>query len=205
MRYLTLGFTANSNLKMNVTNEDLFVRSRATSAGGTFSNPDTLVNFTGENALKQKVTLPASFTIGVQYVDAVKLKAGFQFGLDLWKNYVNEARPEVMRNTVSVSTGIEYTPNAFSYNRYLKRVRYRAGAFYRQDPRLVYGKNLNNVGINLGLGFPITLPRQQTSFVNFAVELGSLGEGTVIKEQYVKLSLGFTLNDNTWFFKRRFE
>jgi hypothetical protein len=79
------------------------------------------------------------------------------------------------------------------------------GAFYRQDPRLIYGKNLNNVGFNLGLGFPITLPRQQTSFVNFAVELGSLGEGTVIKEQYVKFSLGFTLNDNTWFFKRRFE
>jgi hypothetical protein len=205
MRYITLGFTANSNLKMNVTNEVLFVRSRATSAGGTFSNPDTLVNFTGEKALKQKVTLPASFTIGIQYVDAVKFKAGFQFGLDLWKNYVNEARPEGMRNTISASTGIEYTPNAFSYNRYLKKVRYRAGAFYRQDPRLIYGKNLNNVGINLGLGFPITLPRQQTSFVNFAVELGSLGEGTVIKEQYVKLSLGFTLNDNTWFFKRRFE
>lgn len=205
MRWLTLGFTAHGNTKMNIINEDLFVRSRNTSAGGTFASPDTIINFTGENALKQKLTMPAAFSLGIQYVNTIKFKAGLQFDLDLWKNYKNEARPETMRSTVAVSGGVEITPNALSYNRYLKRVHYRAGAFFRQDPRYIYGKTLDNVGVTFGLGFPITLPRQQTSFVNASFELGSIGTGTTIEEKYAKITLGFTLNDNTWFFKRRFE
>ncbi len=204
-RWFTLGFTAHGNTKMKVTNEDLFVRSRNTSAGGTFSSPDTLINFTGENALKQNMTMPAAFTVGIQYINAVRFKAGLQFGLDMWKNYENEARPETMRNTLSISGGIEYTPNAISYNRYFKRVRYRAGAFLREDSRYIDGKSFENIGVTFGLGFPITLPRQQTSFVNVAFELGNNGAGTSIEEQYAKVTLGFTLNDNTWFFKRRFE
>jgi hypothetical protein len=84
-------------------------------------------------------------------------------------------------------------------------VRYRAGAFLREDPRYIEGKSFENIGITLGLGFPITLPRQQTSFVNVAFELSRNGAGTSIEEQYAKVTLGFTLNDNTWFFKRRFE
>lgn len=204
-RWITVGFTASGNQKLNLDNESIFIRSRGTSAGGTLSYPDTIENFTGKNALKQKLTLPGAFTVGILYVNTVKFKVGLNAGYERWQNYRNEARPEKLRNTVQVSTGIEYIPNALSYNRYFKRVRYRTGLFYKQDPRVFEGKNMDNYGVTMGFGFPITLPRQQTSFVNLAFELGVLGPGTVIEEKYGKITVGFTLNDNTWFFKRRFE
>lgn len=87
----------------------------------------------------------------------------------------------------------------------MKRVRYRAGAYYRQDPREINGKNLDDIGVTLGFGFPLILPRQQTSFVNAAFEIGKIGTDSPIEETYYKLTVGFTLNDNTWFYKRRFE
>jgi hypothetical protein len=52
---------------------------------------------------------------------------------------------------------------------------------------------------------PVILPRQQTSFVNLALEIGRIGADSPIEETYFRLSAGFTLNDNTWFYKRRFE
>lgn len=203
LRWITLGLTAESKHNLRITADDLFVRSRTTSATGVFGSPDTLTYVTG---VKQNLTIPAAFTFGVQYVNATKFKAGLQIGLEQWSQYANQARPESFRNTFKISGGVEYTPDFASYNNYSKRIRYRAGAFFRQDPRSDdSGNELNDVGLTLGLGFPITLPRQQTSFVNAAFELGKLGAGSDIEETYLRMTLGFTLNDNTWFYKRRFE
>jgi hypothetical protein len=61
------------------------------------------------------------------------------------------------------------------------------------------------MGVTLGIGLPVILPRQQTSFVNLALEIGKIGADSPIEETYVRFTAGFTLNDNTWFYKRRFE
>ncbi|MFN7831002.1 MAG: hypothetical protein ACK5Q2_03355, partial [Bacteroidota bacterium] len=147
----------------------------------------------------------ARFSAALMYVNANKLKVGAQFGFDAWSGYVNEARPENFRNTVSASAGLEYIPDFISYNNYLKRARYRIGGYFRQDPRPVNGQYFNDIGVTLGLGLPLVLPRQQTSFINLAFEAGQIGAGSPIEELYFRVTAGFTLNDNTWFFKRRFE
>lgn len=199
---ITVGLTAESNHRLRITSDELFIRSRGRLANGQYNSPDTLRL---EEGAKKSLTLPATFSLGAQYVTA-KIKLGGQLGIETWSGYKNEARPDdVMRNTFSASAGVEYTPDAISYNRYLKRVHYRAGAYYRQDPRVVSGKNVDDLGVTLGFGFPLILPRQQTSFVNAAFELGKLGADSPISEAYYRITLGFTLNDNTWFFKRRFE
>jgi hypothetical protein len=201
-KWITVGATIESNHHLNVTSDNLYIRSRNTAADGTYSNPDTLLNNPG---VRQSLTIPGSFTIGIQYVNAAKMRVGVQFGHQQWSQYLNEARPETMRNTISLSGGVEYTPDMGSYNNYGKKVRYRLGAYYRQDPRIVNGSKIDDTGISFGFGFPITLPRQQSSFVNAAFELGRLGAGTPVSETYGRITLGFTLNDNTWFYKRRFE
>ena len=40
--------------------------------------------------------------------------------------------------------------------------------------------------------------------MNLSFELGQMGVADVLQERYVKLTVGFTLNDNSWFFKRKF-
>jgi hypothetical protein len=201
-RWITIGITGEGNHKINAITDKFRIRSRGISPSGQYSDADTILQ---SNDVRQKITLPGSFTIGVQYVKANKLKLGAQIGLETWSKYVNEVRPETYKNTFSVSAGVEYTPDHISYNKFLKRVRYRFGGYFRQDPRTVNGTNFNDTGITLGFGFPLVLPRQQTSFVNTSFELGRIGAGSPIEETYIRATVGFTLNDNTWFYKRRFE
>jgi hypothetical protein len=201
-RWFTLGLTGEGNHRINLTEDKFQIRSRGRTATGGYSNADTLTALTAQ---KRNLTLPATFALGGQYVKANKLKIGAQVGLESWSGYVNEARPATLRNTFSVAAGFEVIPDYISYNKYMKRVRYRAGAYFRQDPRSVDGNDLNDIGLTLGMGFPLILPRQQTSFINLSLEVGKLGANTPIEDTYFRMTAGFTLNDNTWFFKRRFE
>jgi len=108
-----------------------------------------------------------------------------------------------LEDTRRLAFGMEYIPDLFSYNNYWQRVRYRFGGYYRTDPRTVNGSQITDVGVTLGFGFPVILPRQQTSFINLALEGGSLGTTSALSELYIRMTLGFTLNDNSWFFKRK--
>lgn len=201
-RWLTVGITGEGKHDLGSVNDVLFVRSRGISSNGNYIDADTLQSSLD---VPQTITLPATFGLGIQYVKSNKLKVGAQYDYGGWSAYRNEARPEKMRNTSSVSAGVEYIPDVASYNNYGKRIRYRLGAYYRQDPRVVNGKGLDDIGFSFGFGLPIILPRQQTSFVNTAFELGKLGADTPIEETYFRITVGFTLNDNSWFYKRRFE
>jgi len=163
---------------------------------------DTIFN---QEGIEQDGTLPSAFTLGISYEDLNKLRLGAEFGVENWSGYRNEAKPDNnLQDTWSVRVGGEFIPNHLSYNNYLERVRYRLGFFYEQDPRTFDGEQLLNYGITIGMGFPIILPRQRTSFVNLAVEAGQFGLSEGLQENYVRMTLGFTLNDNTWFFKRKF-
>ncbi len=202
-RLITVGITGEGQHNLHLTGEQLIVRSRGRLTTGQYINGDTLTN---NDSLRQTLTLPSTFTLGIQYVVTNKFKLGGQIGLANWSSYRNELRPtEVFRNTFSASAGVEYIPDYASYNNYGKRVRYRLGAYYRQDPRTVNSQNLDDVGLTFGFGFPLVLPRQQTSFVNTAFEIGKFGTDSPIEETYFRVTVGFTLNDNSWFYKRRFE
>jgi hypothetical protein len=155
--------------------------------------------------IQQEGTMPSAFTIGITYEDRNKLKLGAELGIQNWSGYRNEALgDDNLDDTWRVSFGGEFIPNHLSYNNYFQKVRYRLGAFYAQDPRSFGGEQLTHLGLTFGMGFPIILPRQRTSFVNFAVEAGQIGLEEGLMENYIRMSLGFTLNDNTWFFKRKF-
>jgi hypothetical protein len=58
--------------------------------------------------------------------------------------------------------------------------------------------------LTLGLGLPLKLPRGMPSFMNLGFEAGQLSSSNSLNETYYKLNIGFTLNDNTWFYKQKF-
>lgn len=202
---LAFGLYGNSNSGFSTTSDRLYRRVYSVTNAQTLpisERSDTLLNDIGVN---QDGTLPASFTFGIHYEDQNKLLVGAEFGSSLWSNYRNEAKPDVLSNSYRISGGIEWIPEYLSYNNYFKRIRYRAGAFYQTDPRTFGGEQLTKAGVTIGLGFPLILPRQQTSFINLAIEAGQFGLAEAINEDYIKFTLGFTLNDNSWFFKRKYE
>ena len=203
-RWITVGLSGEGSHAINSTADRIFLRSRGRLSNGQYESADTLLF---ESGVKRTITLPGAFGFGLQYVVANKLRIGAQYTFEGWSSFKNEARPvdAEFRNTSSFSAGVEFIPDYSSYNNYAKRIRLRAGGYFRQDPRVVDRKGLDDIGVTLGLGFPIVLPRQQTSFVNTSLEIGKLGADSPIEETYFRLTFGFTLNDNSWFYKRRFE
>lgn len=149
--------------------------------------------------------LPSELAIGVMGGKVNKWRAGIDFSLSNWSQYENDAKPESLQNSWRLAIGGEITPNFISYNNYFERVRYRAGIFFGNDPREdSFNEQLTNYGITVGFGLPIILPRQQKSFFNVAFEVGRFGSAESLRETYGRITLGFTLNDDKWFFKRKF-
>ena len=193
---IIFGLYANPASNFSTESTELRIASNLILPGGDIV--DTLLNNTG---VERDGKLPSEITLGVTYQVANKLRVGAEYQYSAWSNYENEAREEELYNSNRFAFGAEYSPNSTSYNNYFQRIRYRAGFYYREDPRL---EDFTQYALTVGLGLPVVLPRQKTSFVNLAVEWGRYDTSGAIDENFVKMSLGFTLNDSGWFYKRKF-
>lgn len=193
---ITVGVYGHTNNDITSTSNQFYRRiNRFTTAS------DTLSFFEDR---KSSITLPSTIGFGILYENNNKFRVGFDYAASKWSNYRNELKPDVLEDTYRVAAGAEFIPDYDSYNNYGKKMRYRIGAFYETDPRNI-NEQLTNYGITMGLGFPVILPRQQTSFFNLGLEIGQFGTETALQETYFKATFGFTLNDNSWFFKRKFQ
>ena len=167
---------------------------------GLTTGTDTV--FVAEEA-ERAGRLPGTLGFGVHYERLNKLRLGIEYVRSGWQDYLNEARPETLKNSYRLAAGVEYIPNLASYNRYRDRVHYRAGAYYGTDPR-GGSTELTEFGISLGAGLPIQRRNQATSFIDLALEVGRFGNEDLLQQTYVRLSVGFSLNDNSWFLNRKF-
>jgi hypothetical protein len=199
IKVLTLGLTGNSNNSLNTNSSQFYTRLNPSYVLSMSS--DTLIN---NSDVAGSATLPAQLGVGFILSGAAKWKIGANFDYSKWSSYKNDAKPETFSDTWRASFGGELTPDHTSYNNFWKRVRYRVGGFVGKDPRSIDNEQIGEYGVTFGVGFPITLPRQQVSFINLSVELGKRGANTSLQETYGEFTVGFTLNDNSWFFKRKF-
>ncbi len=201
---ITFGVHGNSATSFRTNSDKLYKRVNtkyiANSTGLSITDTILVANEARGNG---KLPFEISAGIGYEVVNKFRLAANYSFGA--WSGYRNDAKPETLKNGWRASVGGEYTPDYISYNSYLKRIHYRFGAFYTQDPRVYANQQLTNYGITFGFGLPIVLPRQQTSFVNLSFEIGKQGIPNELQSTYGKMTVGFTLNDNSWFYKQKFK
>ncbi|MCA6417308.1 MAG: hypothetical protein IM589_16525, partial [Cytophagales bacterium] len=106
------------------------------------------------------------------------------------------------RTGIRSAFGIEIMPDQTGVSSYLRRMTYRAGLSYDQYPYLVAGNQVNDFGVNFGVSLPVA----RISTIDFSVKIGSRGSivKNTIEENYFKIYLGMTFNDN-WFIKRKFD
>jgi hypothetical protein len=149
--------------------------------------------------------LPGKLTIGAGIGEARKWLVGttlaFQGDGKLNNNYntMDNVRYEKYSK---YAIGGYYVPNYSSFTSYLSRITYRAGFKYEKLGLIVNNESINDVGMTLGAGFPIT---GTFSNVNFGLEFGKKGTTSsgLIKENYMNFSLSFSFNDR-WFVKSKF-
>lgn len=167
----------------------------------TFGSVDTI---SYQTDIEGTGVLPSDITFGIAYEQANKFRIGADYNLSNWSQYQNSVKPDALLDSWRLSIGGEYIPDIISYNNYFQRIRYRAGFFTGTDPRSIQGQQLNYSGVTLGFGLPIIMPRQMVSFVDIGFEFGQYGVKNILTERYFNFTLGLTLNDNSWFFKRKF-
>lgn len=199
-KQIILGITLSPEQNFNTISNSFYSRRIVYGTGATVV--DTLLV---DDDRKVKNSLPMFLTFGATFEHLNRLKIGLQYSSSKWSQYEVDGKSQGLSDGWNFAGGVEYIPDAFSFTSYFARARYRLGAFLGKDPRIVNGESLNTKGITFGLGMPLYLPRQQVSFINTAIEFGQIGLKDGLRENYVRFIAGFTLNDNTWFFKRKFD
>lgn len=149
-------------------------------------------------------TIPSTITAGAQVFSGRNWAAGVDFFFANFKQYRNFGQVDsVANNTYKIAVGGEYTPNPTSLNSYLNRVTYRIGFYYGKDYVRLRNTDLNYYAVTVGASLPF---RRSFDKVHMALEVGKRGTNTngLIKQNFVKLSVGMSLNDR-WFVKRKYD
>jgi hypothetical protein len=170
---------------------------------GQASNPDSEGDVISDN-LKGSVYIPNNIGYGLTYEKINKFVIGLEAQHQKLSQVVEfNGSATDLGDAFKISFGGMIAPNLAAVDNLLKRVTYRFGVEYYQTPYVVANTQIDDLGINFGGSLPIN----SLSLVNFAVKFGRRGttDNGLIRENYVNFSLGFSLNDNTWFYKRVFE
>lgn len=170
-----------------------------------FSNNYGLDTISAESNVSGKLKMPTSLNVGLTFYQIEKFSFSINTKLTNWSNSVHDYRPLDLVNTWFVSTGASYTPDFRNFNTYSKRITYRGGAFYGTDPRQIGMEQMKEFGISFGLGLPLKVAQMMPlSYCQITIEGGYRGVSDILDERFLRLHLGFTLTDNTWFYKQKF-
>ena len=152
---------------------------------------------------EKNVKLPEKISVGISLEKYLKYTVGVDVSTQAWDEFRSfEGTNDGMRRSVEIAAGGQYIPDATSVDSYLSRMSYRAGFRYRNTPFAIEDQQITELGINFGLSLPVS----NLSSINLAFEIGNRGttELNLIRENYVKATLGVTFNDR-WFVRRRFD
>ncbi len=197
---ITLGAYISSNANINTTSRE-FYRRLSTTPRDPFP-VDTIRN---NNNVMGSITLPGEIGIGIMYEKVNKFRVGIDYSASKWSKYTENNQSKNLMDTYRIGLGGEFIPDHDSYNRFWNKVRYRAGFHFRKDARFdEFNEQLTDTGVTIGMTLPVILPRGQRSWFNLAVTGGKFGTDGSLNETYIRANLGFTLNDNLWFYKRKF-
>lgn len=158
-----------------------------------------------EQKSEKDIKLPSRISFGAGIGEAKKWLVGGKISYQKnsgQENSYNQASNVGYGRYGSVSLGGYYIPNYNSFSNYAKRVVYRGGIKYEKTGLMINSESINDMGVTLGVGLPIT---GSFSNVNLGFELGKKGttNANLIQENYANISVSFSLNDK-WFEKRKF-
>lgn len=168
---------------------------------------DTISSSTG---IVGKGKLPSEIVAGISYKNGYAFQIGAEYKYTAWTDgYFNTAKQDAaidqMLNSSQFSLGTEFITDKSLFRTDDSKVRWRLGFHTGKDPRVLAGEQLNTWGASAGICLPMKVGRgNQPGYVNFAFEYGQL-TNVKLSENYFRLSAGFTLTDNSWFLKRKFQ
>lgn len=202
-RRFTLGYSGSAGSNLN-TNSKFIVSQYLFASDGTADLArDSLISTTASG----KIKLPMMNRFGIVYQKDGHYMIGADVKLGQWSNLTVDGVNANLQNSQSFALGGQITPNIDAIGSYLSLVDYRFGLKYDKTYINTNSTDIKQYAATFGLGLPIPND-SRTSFykVNIAAEVGRRGtlENSLVRENYVNIYLGFTINDK-WFRKYKFD
>ena len=206
---LTVGlgatYTLGTRLKGSVTDYKI-------STGSLVS--DTL-RYSVNDFSKDKVSLAGDLSVGASLRAGERWRAEVDYkwsdwsktGMDRVAGFANQSLSTFSATAAqSFRGGFEFTPNINDVRYYMRRISYKAGAYYNKEYFLLDGNQIHSAGVTLGFTLPIS--NQNTRMNNglsLAVDLGQRGrlKGNQVRERYIGFTIGLNAFD-IWFQKNRY-
>ena len=202
-RHLTFGYSGSAASNLSSVSTYIVSQYTISSAGNENVATDSLVN---DVAAKTKIKLPLMNHFGISFQSEQKFLVGADYTMAKWSALTIDGTNAGLQDSKTFNIGGQITPNANALRNVFARTDYRAGFKYEDTYLHPFGTDIKSYAVTFGFGLP--LAPNNTSFykINFAAEIGQRGTlaAGLVKENYINIRLGFTLNDR-WFQRFRFE
>ena len=204
-KHLVLGYSASAGTKIG-TQSSYIVEQYVRDANGNENIPiDTVTNL---QSPKGKIKLPQTNHFGISFRKDGSFLIGADYTMSNWSTLTIAGVNAGLQDSKTFNIGGQITPNSNSLSNYLALIDYRLGAIYDESYLKVNNTSIKRYAATFGFGMPLPHDRASNAFykVNLAAEIGRRGTLTngLVKENYVNIHIGFTLNDK-WFTRYRFE
>ena len=150
-----------------------------------------------------EVEIPGEFSFGFSLRKQDKWMIGLDYIMQDWSgsDFGDDSNFKSCASN-SFRLGIEYIPNRYDIRYYLKRVTYRAGAYYDQTYFNIGGSQVEAYGFTFGMSMPIF---RWYNAISWSVDMGQRGSLDLnqVRERYVQLNVNLNLHD-LWFIKRKY-
>jgi hypothetical protein len=202
-KHLVLGYSASASSKLNSTSS--FIVSQYTNdASGNEDIPlDSVIS---KQDPKSKIKLPQTNRFGISFQSDGKFLVGADYTMSKWSSLSIGGVNQGLTDSRTFNFGGQYTPNIATLRNYLASVDYRLGGIYDETYMVVNNTRIKRYAITAGLGLPLRPNNGSFYKINISTEIGRRGSlvNGLVRENYVNIHLGFTLNDR-WFQKYKFD
>lgn len=151
------------------------------------------------------IEFPLSYGGGIVLEKPGHWMIGADYKAERWNDLTGFLANQPQNNSYRFMLGGQVAPDP--QGTFLARTKYRLGGYFGQTPLILSGRAVEDFGMTLGVGIPIIRPRQKLhSSMDIALQVGRLGniQENGFAENYVRVTLGFNLNDNNWIFKSKY-
>ena len=158
------------------------------------------------NGLKTTtLTLPSKMAFGAGIGQPRKWFFGAEYTslkTSQFSNPIFSIENATFEDASEIALGGFFIPQYTSFNKYWKRMVYRAGMRFENTGLKINNEAIKEYGISFGVGIPVG---RAFSNANFGFEFGKRGttNKNLIQENFVNFQLSLSLNDR-WFEKRKF-
>lgn len=153
--------------------------------------------------LRHHASLPDTWGAGLSYRWQNRLFVEADFTYQPWAKEktlnLPNFEPTKFADRYQVAVGAEFTPSL--RGSYIKRIAYRAGAFYNRDYVMVGDNNVREFGVSFGFGFPALASKTQIN-LGFEYRHRQAHPNPLLKESYFNIRLGINFNE-LWFFQNK--